>query len=108
MPEMHFNLKWPDGSVDRCYSPSWVIEEHLEVGAEYELEEFVLRAATALELASERVRAKYGFACSSALDQLGALRTKAEHLSAAEQPGKVRVLSFEKHAPREAKAKAAT
>jgi uncharacterized repeat protein (TIGR04042 family) len=108
MPEMHFNVKWPDGSEDRCYSPSWVIEEHLQVGSDYPVAEFVARAATALDIASERVRAKYGFACSSALDQLSALRTKAEQLSPSEQRGSVRVLSFEKHAPRDAKAKDAS
>ena len=29
MPEMHFQIRWPDGQVDTCYSPSLVVREHL-------------------------------------------------------------------------------
>jgi uncharacterized repeat protein (TIGR04042 family) len=32
MPEMHFVVRWPDGAEMRCYSPSLVVREHLEVG----------------------------------------------------------------------------
>ena len=103
MPEMHFHVEWPNGRVERCYSPSYVIEEHLTVGAAYPVEEFVSRAREALEIASERVRAKYGFACSSALDQLRALEEAAAALSPAEHDGQVRVLEFEKHAARDAR-----
>ena len=48
----------------------------------------------ALNIASERVRAKYGYACSQAMDQLG----RIEHIAArfATQPGaQVEVLAFE-------------
>lgn len=107
MPEMHFTVRWPDGRIDRCYSPSWVIEEHLEVGAVYPVDEFVARASTALNIASERVRAKYGFACSSALDQLRSLETRAQGFPLPVRAEKVEVLSFEKHAPRDAKSKGA-
>ena len=103
MPEMHFHVEWPNGRVERCYSPSYVIEEHLSVGAAYPVEEFVSRARQALEIASERVRAKYGFACSSALDQLQALEAAAAALAPSERAGQVRVLEFEKHAPRDAR-----
>lgn len=106
MPEMHFRVKWPDGRVDDCYSPSYVIEEHLAVGALYKVSDFVMRARTALEIASERVRAKYGFACSSALDQLRAIEAAAAALSPSErETGVVTVLEFDKHAPRDAKKK---
>jgi uncharacterized repeat protein (TIGR04042 family) len=103
MPEMHFHVKWPNGHVDRCYSPSYVVEEHLEVGATYSVTDFVARARTALEIGSERVRAKYGFACSSALDQLRTIEETAALLGPAEQAGQVRILEFEKHAPRDAR-----
>jgi uncharacterized repeat protein (TIGR04042 family) len=103
MPEMHFNVRWPNGKTERCYSPSWVIEEHLRVGESYAVDDFVARAAEALNIASERVRAKYGFACSSALDQLSALKARADELSETEALGRVEVLSFEKHPPREVK-----
>ena len=33
MPEMHFLVRWPDGKEQRCYSPSLIVRDHLEVGA---------------------------------------------------------------------------
>jgi uncharacterized repeat protein (TIGR04042 family) len=100
MPEMHFRVQWPNGRIDECYSPSWVIEEHLVVGEAYPVAEFVARAKTALEIGSERVRVKYGFACSSALDQLRTIEEVAAALVPAErESGRVRVLAFDKHEP---------
>jgi putative flavoprotein involved in K+ transport len=101
MPEMHFRVKWPSGQVDDCYSPSYVIEDYLAEGASYEVSEFVSRARSALTIASERVYARYGFECSSALDQLRAI----EEAAARAQGGKVAVLSFTKHGARDARAK---
>lgn len=68
MPEMTFDVRWPDGRVQRCYSPSLVMHDYLTVGAEYTVADFVDRSATALAEASDRVRAKYGFACTSAAE----------------------------------------
>jgi uncharacterized repeat protein (TIGR04042 family) len=70
MPVMHFNLRWPDGGEMRCYSPSSVVAEHFEAGRIYPLGEFMVIARQAMGAASDRVRAKYGFACSQAMDQL--------------------------------------
>jgi uncharacterized repeat protein (TIGR04042 family) len=92
MPEMHFTVRWPEGDDMRCYSPSLVVREHLEVGRAYPLAEFAARCRTLLERASERVRARYGFACSAALDQLAAIEARAAQAAAA---GLVRVLAFE-------------
>ncbi|MDN4054861.1 MSMEG_0570 family nitrogen starvation response protein [Massilia sp. YIM B02763] len=78
MPEMRFTVRWPDGTVDDCYSPSLVIKDYLDVGGRYPVDDFVRRSREALHIASERVRAKYGFACSSALDQLARIEQKAE------------------------------
>ena len=68
MPEMTFQVRWPDGRTQRCYSPSLVMHDYLTVGAEYTVADFVDRSNTALTEASERVRAKFGFACTSAAD----------------------------------------
>jgi uncharacterized repeat protein (TIGR04042 family) len=92
MPEMHFTVRWPEGDDMRCYSPSLVVREHLEVGRAYPLAEFTARCRTLLERASERVRVRYGFACSAALDQLAAIESRAARADAA---GWVRVLAFE-------------
>ena len=66
MPEMSVVVRWPDGREQDCYSPSLVMHEHLREGASYTVADFQRRAGHALEIASERVRAKYGFACTSA------------------------------------------
>ena len=68
MPEMTFDVRWPDGSVQRCYSPSLVMHDHLSVGVAYTVAEFVDRSATGLTEAGDRVRAKFGFACTSAAE----------------------------------------
>ena len=94
MPAMHFQLRWPDGSEARCYSPSLVIKDYFQPGTAYPLPLFMAQVREALNIASERVRAKYGFACSQAMDQLGRL----EHIAArfATQPdAQVEVLAFE-------------
>lgn len=70
MPEMHWTLRWPDGSEERCYSPSSVITELFTPGQSYPMPEFLQRARIAMERASNRVRRKYGFACTSAMAQL--------------------------------------
>jgi uncharacterized repeat protein (TIGR04042 family) len=92
MPEMHFTVRWPEGDDMRCYSPSLVVRDHLELGRAYPLSEFTARCRTLLELASERVRVRYGFACSAALDQLAAIEARAARADAA---GWVRVLAFD-------------
>lgn len=70
MPEMHFRVRWPDGAVETCYSPSLVIKDYFQPGAAYPLGDFLARSRTALKIASDRVEAKYGFPCSRALGQL--------------------------------------
>lgn len=84
MPEMRFVVRWPDDSVSRCYSPSLVVKEYLEIGQRYTLARFVSLTATALTIGSERVREKYGFACSAALDQLQSIQATAARFSASD------------------------
>jgi uncharacterized repeat protein (TIGR04042 family) len=66
MPEMTFDVQWPDGRVQRCYSPSLLMHDYLSAGTDYTVADFLDRSGKALHEASERVRAKFGFACSSA------------------------------------------
>lgn len=68
MPEMTFEVRWPDGRLQRCYSPSLVMHDYLSAGSDYSVSDFVERSGTALAEASERVRAKFGFACTSAAE----------------------------------------
>jgi uncharacterized repeat protein (TIGR04042 family) len=70
MPELHFELRWPDGQQHTYYSPSTSIRSHFSAGESYTLPDFLERARSAMHAASERVRAKYGYTCSSAMDTL--------------------------------------
>jgi uncharacterized repeat protein (TIGR04042 family) len=79
MPEMRFQIRWPDGAIEQCYSPSLVIRDHLAVGETYTVPEFLRRSRIALTIASDRVREKYGFACSRAMGQLARLESAAGH-----------------------------
>jgi uncharacterized repeat protein (TIGR04042 family) len=93
MPEIHFQIQWPDGTEETCYSPSLVVKEHLESGVEYELSDFLERSRVALREASDRVRAKFGFPCGRALGQLQKLETTAEGYRDRPSP-KVKLLKF--------------
>ncbi|HEX4339195.1 MAG TPA: MSMEG_0570 family nitrogen starvation response protein [Polyangiaceae bacterium] len=77
MPEMHFTVRWPDGEEARCYSPSLIVREYLEVGHDYPVEEFLGKTREMLNIASERVKAKYGYYCSAAMDQLATIEERA-------------------------------
>ncbi len=94
MPEMRFCVRLPDATELDCYSPSLVVKDFLQPGQDYPLEDFMARCREALHIASERVRAKYGYACSAAMDQLAELERHAERFAG--QPGaQVAVLGFQ-------------
>ncbi len=78
MPEMRFAIRWPDGTAESCYSPSLVIKDFFVPGESYPLDDFLARSRTAFNIASERVRAKYGFACTSAAAQLARIEAAAK------------------------------
>lgn len=93
MPEMRFQIQWPDGADAICYSPSLVIKDYFVPGETYTLEDFVSRSRTALQIASDRVRAKYGFPCGRAMGQLQEIERAATQYQALEAPT-VRILQF--------------
>ncbi len=95
MPEMRFVIRWPDGVVESCYSPSLVIEEFFAPGESYPLADFVERSRTALTIASARVEAKYGHACSRAAAQLARIEAVAKTFADLPQ-ARVAVDSFAK------------
>ena len=67
-------MKWPNGEVNQYYSPSSIIYDYLRVGQVYSLTDFVTQVENGLEQASERVRLRYGFACSAAMDNLASIK----------------------------------
>lgn len=92
MPEMRFHIRWPDGVEESCYSPSLVIKDYFVPGKTYPLSDFVARSRTALMIASDRVREKYGMACSRALGQLARIETTAGRFGV---NGDVTIITFE-------------
>jgi len=90
---MLYRLRWPDDTESECYSPSLVIRDYFEAGADYSLEDFLRRVREATGIASERVRAKYGFPCSRALAQLRAIEAEALRFKHQDQ-ARIVVLSF--------------
>ena len=94
MPEMRFFIRWPDGAEEACYSPSLVIKDYFTPGESYALADFLERSRTALTIASDRVRAKYGFACSRALGQLARIEAAARRFAEMPEP-RVTIAAFE-------------
>ena len=76
MPAMHFYVTWPEGDTERCYSPSTIIGEYLKPGVTYDLRDFASLSEKALQEASNRVQQKYGYHCSSAMDQLAQIQQR--------------------------------
>ncbi len=93
MPEMRYDIEWPDGVRESCYSPSLVIKDYFEENQAYDLADFLQRSRIALNIASDRVKAKYGFPCSRALGQLAKIEAAAARQTAPD--GKVRTFSFD-------------
>jgi len=89
MPEVRLRLGWPDGAQSELYSPSTVVLEYLSPGEELSVAELQERGIRALEQASERVRARYGFACTRVDEEVARLRQQVSHF---DPEGRVRVL----------------
>ena len=94
MPELRFQIRWPDGTLESCYSPSRVVKDHLCAGKSYALQDFLSISRTALSAASERVREKYGTPCSLALGQIVRLET-ASRAFASRADARVTIESFQ-------------
>lgn len=90
MPVTYFVVRWPDGERERCYSPSSIVREVFETRV-YRLDEFVELSRKGLGIASERVRQKFGYACSSAMDQLRLIEARA---AAFDETSAVEVIGF--------------
>lgn len=93
MPEMRFQIEWPDGLQEICYSPSLIVKEYFTPGQSYDLSDFVGRSRTALTIASDRVKAKYGYPCGLALGQLQEIEATAAKYEG-RLPNKVKVIGF--------------
>lgn len=86
MPEIRFQIQWPDGTCDTCYSPSLVVKDYFEAGQSYELSDFIQRSNDALNIAIDRVNAKFGYPCGLAIGQLEMLNAKAKNYENIKSP----------------------
>jgi uncharacterized repeat protein (TIGR04042 family) len=93
MPAMHYTIRWPDASESLCYSPSLIIQDYFAPDRDYPLAEFLTKLREATAIANDRVRAKFGFACSRAGDQLATLEQRAQTFAASPNAA-VRMLGF--------------
>ncbi|MBW4542338.1 MAG: MSMEG_0570 family nitrogen starvation response protein [Myxacorys chilensis ATA2-1-KO14] len=93
MPEIRFQIELPDGSQTTCYSPSLIVKEYFTPGHDYALDDFITRSRTALNIASDRVREKYGRPCGLALGQLAAIEALATQYQHIAQP-QVKLIQF--------------
>jgi uncharacterized repeat protein (TIGR04042 family) len=94
MPEIVFDVEWPDGSTQSFYSPSLIVEDYFTAGTRYPLGDFVGRSREAMGIASDRVQAKYGFPCSRAAATLAAIERAAEKFDQDGESGPVTVRGF--------------
>lgn len=94
MPEIRFKIQWPDGKQESCYSPSLVVKDYFEVGATYTVTDFLKRSRESLQIASDRVQAKYGFPCGLALGQMKKIETTAQQYTD-DPDNMVTVIQFE-------------
>lgn len=85
MPEVHLTLEWPDGSTSELYSPSTVILQRLRPGQSLAVSALRTQGITALLEASERVRARYGFACTRTNEERLKLESMANRFDDAER-----------------------
>lgn len=76
MPEVRLQLQWPDGATSEFYSPSTVVLEYLRPGDALSVAELEQVGVRALQEASERVRARYGFACTRTDEEERRLRLR--------------------------------
>jgi uncharacterized repeat protein (TIGR04042 family) len=69
-----------------------VVYEYFKEGEYYTLEEFLMLSEAALISASERVRQRYGYTCSSAADQLRLIQNRIHQYKDTNAQGGVTVL----------------
>lgn len=82
MPVTYVNIEWPNEEEDQLYSPSSVIEDFFTTGSQLTVDEFLRVTHEALTEASERVRKKYGYACTSAQAEIKRVSIKCKEYNA--------------------------
>ena len=79
MPVTYVNIEWPGSESDQVYSPSGIIKEYFKPGETITVDTFSTTCNEALNEASERVRQKFGFACTAAQAELHRINEKCKN-----------------------------
>ena len=91
MPVTYVHIEWPGAEKDQVYSPSSVIQNYFKPEEELSITAFSKVCNEGLMEASERVRQKFGYACSSA--QMESIRI-TEKCKSYQQEALVKILSI--------------
>lgn len=91
MPITYVHIEWPDRQKDQIYSPSSVIENYFNIGETITINDLLTKSNEALAEASERVRKKFGYACTSAQAESHRIKEKSDEYEASK---KVKIISI--------------
>lgn len=89
MPSVRMDVRWPDDSVTSHTSPSTIIKNYFKEEESFDLPKFVEQAEAGFEHANQRVKERFGFACSQAAGELNEIKRVAGNMDS----GRVEVLS---------------
>ena len=103
MPTVDIRIRWSDGTVQDGESPSRAIERFICGGAMYPRDELRRRLTEGLQAASDRVRERYGMACTAAMAQSRQFEAAAlAHGGGPDSPARVELVRVSPPAPRRA------
>jgi putative flavoprotein involved in K+ transport len=98
LPEVDFTIRWANGETFAGTSPSRAMERFIIAGAAYPQGELLRRVTDGLSAASDRVRERYGVACTQAMEESQSIAAAA----AGRDPQAIaQVLVMDRHLPEE-------
>ena len=89
MPEVYMQIEWPGNKKDVVYSPSSIIYEHFKKGEAFSVDMFEKKVTEALTQASQRVLAKFGYECTSAMGEIMRIQSIVNSLKDKSQEVKI-------------------
>ncbi len=91
MPVTYVHIELPDHKKDQIYSPSSIIQEYFNPGEVLSVDTFLTICTKSLNEASERVRQKFGYACTSAMAESQRINTLCQNYDTSK---KIKIVSI--------------
>ncbi|KAA1243129.1 MSMEG_0570 family nitrogen starvation response protein [Aquimarina sp. RZ0] len=91
MPVTYVHIELPDRRTDQIYSPSSIIETYFNPGDDLPIDTFLSICSEGLEEASERVRQKFGYACTSAIAEYQRIHVLCQNYDSSK---KIKIISI--------------